>query len=308
MQATSTVVDRQGVRINFRYASCRIVTPNCRIYMQISLQYYSFVHWKRPLGIKRKASVTWDPKLQSILLSLHASLLLLSPHLVTESIAAAGVALMREVRVNRAASQAAEGVTIGTGTLRSITVLARRRDGSVELDAVIPGTKDAALSTASVTVTGAARDVTETDVAGLAVPEVSTNDKKEERSEDDRQGNDKSLARRELLVGFLGEIFRVEVEIQSRRLGLLERVVAVAVEGEGDVVRMLDVVALDIERPVAPSGRDGGIGEVLVLLPLSVRSVENVEAGSDHEGRVVGGLGLVEEIGVPGDFTGDVSK
>lgn len=155
-QATSTVVDRQGVRINFRYASCRIVTPNCRIYMQISLQYYSFVHWNRPHGIKLKASVTWDPKLQSILLSLHTSLLLLSPHLVTEGIAAVSVALVREVRVDRAASQAAESVTIGTGTLRSITVLARRRNGSVELDPVIPGTKDAALSTASVTVTGAA--------------------------------------------------------------------------------------------------------------------------------------------------------
>jgi hypothetical protein len=255
-----------------------------------------------------KPAVTWDPKLQSILPFLHTSLLLLSPHLVTESIAATGGALVGEVRVDRAASQAAEAVAIGTGTLRSITVLARRRNGSVELDAVIPGTKDAALSTASVTVTGAARDVTETDVAGLAVPEVSTNDKKEERSEDDRQGNDKSLARRELLMGLLGEIFTVEVEKQSCRLGLLERVVAVAVEGEGNVVRVLHVVLLDIERPVAPSGRDGGIGELLVLLPLSAGAVEDVEAGSDHEGRVVGGLGLVEEIGVPGDFTGIVSK
>jgi hypothetical protein len=98
------------------------------------------------------------------------------------------------------------------------------------------------------------------------------------------------------------------VEIQSRGLSLLERVVAVAVEGEGDVVRMLHVVVLDIKRPVAPSGRDGGIGKLLVLLPLSARSVEDVEAGSNHEGRVVGGLGLVEEIGVPGDFTGIVSK
>jgi hypothetical protein len=255
-----------------------------------------------------KPAVTWDPKLQSILPFLHTSLLLLSPHLVTESIAATGGALVGEVRVDRAASQAAEAVAIGTGTLRSITVLARRRNGSVELDAVIPGTKDAALSTASVTVTGAARDVTETDVAGLAVPEVSTNDKKEERSEDDRQGNDKSLARRELLMGLLGEIFTVEVEKQSCRLGLLERVVAVAVEGEGNVVRVLRVVLLDIERPVAPSGRDGGIGELFVLLPLSAGAVEDVEAGSDHEGRVVGGLGLVEEIGVPGDFTGIVSK
>jgi hypothetical protein len=205
------LIDKAFVLI-FRYASCQIVTPNCRIYMQISLQYYSFVHWNGLYGIKRKASQQSHriQKLQSILLSLHTSLLLLSPHLVTESIAAT-----RKVRVDRAASQAAEAVTIGTGTLRSITVLARRRNGSVELDAVIPSTKDAALSTASVTVTGAAGDVTETDVAGLAVPEVSTDDKKEERSENDRQGNDKSLARRELLVGLLGEIFTVEVEIQS---------------------------------------------------------------------------------------------
>jgi hypothetical protein len=71
---------------------------------------------------------------------------------------------------------------------------------------------------------------------------------------------------------------------------------------------MLHVVILDIERPVAPSGRDGSISEVLVLLPLSAGAVVDVEAGSDHEGRVVGGLGLVEEIGVPGDFTGIVSK
>ncbi|KAI6761200.1 hypothetical protein HG531_001753 [Fusarium graminearum] len=157
---------------------------------------------------------------------------LLSPHLITESITTG--ALVREVGIDRATSQAAETVAISTSTLRSIAVLARRRDGSIELDAVVTGTKDAALSTTGVAMAGAARDVTKTDVAGLAVPQETTDDEKEEATKDD--------------------------------------------------------------GPVAPSSGDGGVGEVLVLLPLLAGAVEEVETGGDHEGGVVRGLGLVEVV------------
>lgn len=155
---------------------------------------------------------------------------------------------------------------------------------------------------------GATRDVTESDTAGLAVPQEATDDEKDKRAEDDGKSNDESLALGELLVRLLGEVLVLQVEEQGRGLGLFERVVAVAVEREGDVTRHLHVLRLGVEWPVAPGGGDGGFGEFLVLLPLLAGGVEDVEAGGDHEGGVAIGLGLVEEVRVPSDYGSIVSN
>lgn len=233
-----------------------------------------------------------------------APLLVLSPHLITEGIVATSGALLGERRIDRASSQATEAIAVTAAVLRGITVLARGwHVTGVELDAVVLAAKQAALSTASVSVAAAAHDVAKTDAAGLAVPEAHANQEEENGTQDDGQGDDESLA-----VGNLGflvgrKLGAGDVEVDGRGLLLLGGVVALAVEGDGDVVvaAELAVRVFDVEGPETKGSRDL-VKVVALLLVLFARGVVDVEAGKDHHGSggVVGVL-VLEVVWIPGD-------
>lgn len=233
-----------------------------------------------------------------------APLLVLSPHLITEGVVATSSTLLGERRINRAASQAAETVAVTAAVLRGITVLARGwHVTGVELDAVVLAAKQTALSTAGVSVAATAHDVAESDTTGLAVPEAHADEEESNGTQDDGQGDDESLA-----VGNLGflvsrKLGAGDVEVDGRGLLLLSRVVALAVESDGDVVvtAKLAVRVLDVEGPETKGSRDL-VEVVALLLELFAGGVVNIEAGKDHHGGsgVVGVL-VLEVVGVPGD-------
>lgn len=235
---------------------------------------------------------------------LTAPLLVLSPHLITEGVAATSGTLLGERGINRAASEAAEAVAVTAAVLGGITVLARGwHVTGVELDAVVLATKQAALSTAGVSVAAAAHDVAESNAAGLAVPEAHADQEESNGTQDDGQGDDESLA-----VGNLGflvgrKLGGGDVEVDGRGLLLLGGVVALAVKGDGDVVvtAELTVRVLDVEGPETEGSRDL-VEVVALLLELFAGGVVDVEAGKDHHGGggVVGVL-VLEVVGVPGD-------